>query len=146
MERRIHRLEDLYEVLGLTGRATAEVGDWYLVSEDLIRCEAGPRSGAPFADKTGMRPCIVVRPWDGSAGDVCRVVPRSASGGSGLEHAAHGGNCEPRPHCLVTKAGWVVKSAPAYVPKPGMENAVSSCNEPSQEFMDQLMGSPGAGG
>lgn len=146
MERRIHRLEDLRDIMGLTGRVTAEVGDWYLVPEALIRRATGPRRGAPFADKSGMRPCIVLRMWDGSDGDVCRVLPRSTTGGSGLEHAAHGGDCDPRPECRLRKEGWVVTTAPSYVPGPGMAQALSSCNEPAGDLMDHLTGSPHVGG
>lgn len=144
MERRIHRLEDLYEVMGLTGRATAEIGDWYLVPEALIRRASGQRRGSAFAEKPGMRPCIVVRNWDGSAGDVCRVLPRSTSGGSGFEHDAHQGECEPRPECRLTRAGWVVMAAPAYVPSPGMKEALSSCTEPSGSLRRKLTGQDSA--
>ena len=135
MERRIRRLEDLAALIP-GGRTTAEPGEWYLVENRSVLLA----DGTPFSRKAGGRPCIVVRPWDGSEGDVCRVLPRSASSTSGLAHDPHGGRCDPRPSCKVTKRGRVVTAAPAYVTREGMAAAVSSCDEPDGPLRVLLIG------
>ena len=131
-------LADLGRLLALDGRSTAEVGQWYLIeSSTLLRGEGG--LNAPrFAAKEGSRPCIVVREWDGSAGDVCRVLPRSASGTSGIQHPPHAGRCSPRPHCHLTRHGRIVDTVPCFVTGEGMRQARSSCDEPDEVLMQVL--------